>query len=1078
MEFTTYFGLPIIDTSPEAAHDPLPQIRDFQIATDTALHGITGGGAGDVALADPAGNGMVVRTALGVTVARTLTAPAAGFTISNNDGVAGNPTFALAHDLAALEALAGTGIARRTGADAWSLGALVSGDIPDLSGTYQPLDGDLSAIAALAGTNGLARKTAANTWSLDTNTYATQAYADALVLGLLDDRGNYDASGNTFPASGGSGSAGAILKGDLWTISVAGTLGGHPVTAGDVVRSLADTPGQTDANWAIGENNFGYVALNQALADGKIYVGNGSGIGTAVTPSGDVTITNAGVTAIGALKVTNAMLAGSIAASKLVGTDIATVGTIIAGTWQSAIIGSTYGGTGINNAGRTLTINTNSGTLVFPSAAVMTFPSTSATLARTDAANTFTGNQTFVGNILASLPDTSEIGSATVLFKKGWIAELDSVVFAESTISVLGGWLMIAKGEGKVAEDIDNSETEIDFGTNNIATNDFILFRAAGAVEYMQATSLVSGTVWNVTRNVDGSGANAWPQGSVYVNLGYNGTGRIELNANSTPRISLLAQGTSYNAQAELLRIGDLNGGWGYSSTEYGLAVGDYAAGNYVTVDDGGMTIKAVGGNLTINSTGLKITQGLTDANAVTWLDSSTVVAQVTGFASGNNGTLFLYGKAKTSAGLSSVYIGDPGPSGPKFELTVGGSTHATLPNQGYALLGTGSEVAFNGLAIYNESTLAVLPTTLLHLGLRDAATNGFSDVVTLIHQSTGTPAANFGSSLLFKLSSASVNNRDAARIGTLWTTATDASRTSAFVIQTVNNAAALAEVARFNASGLTLPNITAGSVLFAGTGGLVSQDNASLFWDDANNRLGIGTVIPDTRLEVRSTTAGTAFIRVYDNSAGAATSALPTLQFGVNSSNGFSTSDAARIWTQSTGAATAELRFGVYPDQATAGLTLSSAGVAISSSAETSLTTAGGIRERGRSVSMGIRTDVAYAGANFTKDAGTWTVDSGDQVSFSYIIIGKTMFVTVVVDTSSVGSTASPWLQIKIPGGFTSTARSDGQCYYSDNGTRGVGLMLVLSGTTNILLLKTDLSNWTNSTNLTAVSGTMMIYI
>lgn len=39
--------------------------------------------------------------------------------------------------------------------------------------TYQPLDGDLTAIAALAGTSGLARKTAANTWSLDTATYLT-----------------------------------------------------------------------------------------------------------------------------------------------------------------------------------------------------------------------------------------------------------------------------------------------------------------------------------------------------------------------------------------------------------------------------------------------------------------------------------------------------------------------------------------------------------------------------------------------------------------------------------------------------------------------------------------------------------------------------------------------------------------------------------------------------------------------------------------------------------------------------------------------------------------------------------------
>ena len=39
--------------------------------------------------------------------------------------------------------------------------------------TVQGYDGDLAAIAALAGTSGLARKTAANTWSLDTATYLT-----------------------------------------------------------------------------------------------------------------------------------------------------------------------------------------------------------------------------------------------------------------------------------------------------------------------------------------------------------------------------------------------------------------------------------------------------------------------------------------------------------------------------------------------------------------------------------------------------------------------------------------------------------------------------------------------------------------------------------------------------------------------------------------------------------------------------------------------------------------------------------------------------------------------------------------
>lgn len=64
--------------------------------------------------------GMLSRTGAGAFAARTLTAPAAGLTISNETGAAGNPTFALANDLAALEGLGSTGFASRTGSDAWA----------------------------------------------------------------------------------------------------------------------------------------------------------------------------------------------------------------------------------------------------------------------------------------------------------------------------------------------------------------------------------------------------------------------------------------------------------------------------------------------------------------------------------------------------------------------------------------------------------------------------------------------------------------------------------------------------------------------------------------------------------------------------------------------------------------------------------------------------------------------------------------------------------------------------------------------------------------------------------------------
>lgn len=79
--------------------------------------------------------------------------------------------------------------------------------------------------------------------------------------------------------------------------------------------------------------------------------------------------------------ILNADLAGSITAAKLVGSDIATVGTIGTGVWQGTVINSTYGGMGVNNGGRTLTIGTNSGTINFPTAATtQTMPIATSTV--------------------------------------------------------------------------------------------------------------------------------------------------------------------------------------------------------------------------------------------------------------------------------------------------------------------------------------------------------------------------------------------------------------------------------------------------------------------------------------------------------------------------------------------------------------------------------------------------------------------------------------------------------------------------------------------------------------------------
>ena len=109
----------------------------------------------------------------------------------------------------------------------------------------------------------------------------------------------------------------------------------------------------------------------------------------------------------------------------------------------------------------------------------------------------------------------------------------------------------------------------------------------------------------------------------------------------------------------------------------------------------------------------------------------------------------------------------------------------------------------------YLSSTAVDLAFTASQsITVNDAATNTFTDLLSLKHNSTGTPAANFGGSIKFLLESSTTADQDAARIGVVWTTATHGSRSSAVVIQTVTGAGALAEVAMLTGNGLSTSNL------------------------------------------------------------------------------------------------------------------------------------------------------------------------------------------------------------------------------------------------------------------------------
>lgn len=117
----------------------------------------------------------------------------------------------------------------------------------------------------------------------------------------------------------------------------------------------------------------------------------------------------------------------------------------------------------------------------------------------------------------------------------------------------------------------------------------------------------------------------------------------------------------------------------------------------------------------------------------------------------------------------------------------------------------------------------------------------------------------------------------------------------------------------------LTLSAMTSGSIIFAGTSGLLSQDNANFFWDNTNKRLGLFTTAPTNALSLggnaarviameRHTTANTAGNALTIQAGGATSGATNRAGGSFTVKTGQSTGSAAggNFIVQTTGAGTA----------------------------------------------------------------------------------------------------------------------------------------------------------------------------
>ena len=201
----------------------------------------------------------------------------------------------------------------------------------------------------------------------------------------------------------------------------------------------------------------------------------------------------------------------------------------------------------------------------------------------------------------------------------------------------------------------------------------------------MQVGPLVAGTTYNLSRNLDGSGANDWPSGAVYAVLGYAGSGRVEIDATTSPRLSIITQGTSYNAQTEVVRLGNLNGWGDVTHDYYGAAFGDYAGGNYLRYNPtDGLVFSTASGNIKFLPTGMVITPGSIGVNDITWDDgagSRQVLEGAT--AHGTNHILTLTSVAGAGTAEIFAYATNPDAKSAQIDLTPAGGFVVTGVNGG-----------------------------------------------------------------------------------------------------------------------------------------------------------------------------------------------------------------------------------------------------------------------------------------------------------------------------------------------------------------------------------------------------------
>lgn len=347
--------------------------------------------------------------------------------------------------------------------------------------------------------------------------------------------------------------------------------------------------------------------------------------------------------------------------------SITTLGTISTGTWQGTVLGSTYGGTGVNNGSNTLTIAGNLQTIgAFSSSFTMTAPTavtfpTSGTLATTSQLPTPSAltevNDTNVTMTLGGTPNTSLLQAVSMTL--GWT-----------------GTLSPARG----GTGVNNGTSTITIGGNHTLTGAFtsqFTFTAATAVTFPTSGTLATTSQLptpaamtqvndtNVTLTLGGTPATSLLQ-ATSLTMGWTGTLAVSRGGTSVSSVTIAPTATAFAGWDSNKNLSTNNSLRGYNTTvtsatplvlTVGSAFFQFFTGSTAQTVTLPVTSTLVLGQsyMIINNSSATVTVQSSGSNTVTAMASNTVSEFTCILTSGTTAASWFSDYAAQVAGITAV---------------------------------------------------------------------------------------------------------------------------------------------------------------------------------------------------------------------------------------------------------------------------------------------------------------------------------------------------------------------------------------------------------------------------------------